>query len=67
MATVIPEREALRRAIKWISAHLETGPETPVQRLVSEAVTRFDLSPKDADFLAEFYRKAKAQNPSELS
>ena len=67
MATVIPEGEAIRRAIKWISSHLDVNPDAPVQKLVNEAVARFDLSPKDAEFLAGFYRQAKAENPSELS
>ena len=67
MATVIPEGEAIRRAIKWISSHLDANPDAPVQKLVNEAVSRFDLSPKDAEFLTSFYRKAKADNPSELS
>ena len=62
MATVIPEGEALKRAIKWISSNLEASPETPVQRLVADAVTRFDLSPKDADFLSDFYRKVKTHD-----
>jgi hypothetical protein len=57
MATVMPEGEAIRRAIKWISAELNENPEKPVQKLVNEAVSRFDLSPKDSEFLSSFYRK----------
>ena len=67
MATVIPEGESIRRAIKWISSHLDANPDAPVQKLVNEAVARFDLSPKDTEFLTSFYRKAKADHPSELS
>ena len=57
MTTVMPEGEAIRKAVKWISAELEEDVNKSIQRLVNEAVTRFDLSPKDAEFLTAFYRK----------
>lgn len=43
---LLPDRENLRRAVKWLS---EQGGAT-LQR-VEEASVRFDLSPADADFL----------------
>lgn len=57
MATVMPEGESIRKAIKWMSVELNEHPDKPVQKLVNEAVTRFDLSPKDTEFLMNFYRK----------
>jgi hypothetical protein len=57
MTTVMPEGEALRRAVKWISAELSDNPDKSVQKLLNEAVTRFDLSPKDTEFLMSFYKK----------
>jgi hypothetical protein len=57
MTTVMPEGEALRRAVKWISAEINDNPDKSVQKLVNEAVTRFDLSPKDTEFLMSFYKK----------
>ena len=57
MTAVMPEGEALRKAVKWISAELSDSPNKSVQKLVSEAVSRFDLSPKDTDFLISFYKK----------
>ena len=57
MTTVMPEGEALRKAVKWISQEIGENPDKPVQRLVNEAVARFDLSPKDTDFLMSFYKK----------
>jgi len=57
MTTVMPEGEALRRAVKWISAELNDHPDKSVQQLLNEAVRRFDLSPKDAEFLIAFYKK----------
>jgi hypothetical protein len=57
----MPEGDAIRRAVKWISAHLEEKPGLSSQKLVQDAVLRFDLSPKEAEFLLEFYRKVKAE------
>jgi hypothetical protein len=57
MTTVMPEGEALRRAVKWISAELDENKGKSVQKLINEAVTRFDLSPKDTEFLTSFYKK----------
>jgi hypothetical protein len=57
MTTVMPEGEAIRKAVKWISSELEEDPSRSVPKLVNEAVLRFDLSPKDAEFLTAFYHK----------
>lgn len=57
VAAILPEGEDLRRAVKWISGHLQDDPDRPVQPLVQEAVFKFDLSPKDAEFLISFFRQ----------
>jgi len=57
MHDLLPEGEDLRRAVKWVSAHLQENPDQPLNKLVHEAVFKFDLSPKDAEFLSRFYRK----------
>jgi hypothetical protein len=59
MTTIMPEGEAIRRAVKWISGELQEDPNKSIQILVNDAVLRFDLSPKEAEFLTEFYRKGK--------
>ena len=59
MTTIIPEGEAVRKAIKWVSGELQDKPNKSIQVLVNDAVSQFDLSPRDAEFLAEFYRKDK--------
>jgi hypothetical protein len=61
MSAIVPEGEDVRRAIKWISAHLQEDAEQPVQPLVQQAIFKFDLSPKDADFLIMFFAKRKEQ------
>jgi hypothetical protein len=57
MATIMPEGDALRKAVKWISAELDHNPQRSVQKLINDSVTRFDLSPKDTEFLISFYKK----------
>jgi hypothetical protein len=59
MPTIMPEGEAIRNAVKWISAELQKDPQKPLKKLINDAVSRFDLSPKDADFLSGFYSKDK--------
>jgi hypothetical protein len=59
MTDILPEGEDLRRAIKWISGNLQTDPDRSVQPLVEEAIFKFDLSPKDGEFLIGFFRPLK--------
>jgi len=62
MHELLPEGEDLRRAVKWISGNLQENPGQPVQPLVHEAIFKFDLSPRDADFLIGFYSKRKDES-----
>jgi hypothetical protein len=57
MTTVQPEGEDLRRAVKWISECLQGEPGAAVRSLIEEACLRFNLSPRDAEYLTDFYRK----------
>jgi len=59
MSNILPEGEELHRAIKWISDNLQDDAGQPLQPLVQQAIFKFNLSPKDAEFLIDFYRKAK--------
>ena len=59
MATIMAEGEAIRKAVKWISDKLLDDPNKSIQKLINEAVMRFDLSPKDALFLTDFYSKGE--------
>jgi hypothetical protein len=58
MATIMQESEHLQKAIKWISANLEDNDNQPLQKLIEKAVFKFDLSPKDTEFLANFFCKS---------
>ena len=61
MHDLLPDGEDLRRAVKWISGHLQENPDQPLPPLVQEAVFKFDLSPRDADFLIDLYRREKRE------
>ena len=51
MATIMPQSELARKALAWISAErADTG--KPVAKLIEEACVRFNLGPKDAEYLA---------------
>lgn len=56
MSTVMPDSENVQKAIKWISASLEENPSQPKLKLIESAAARFDLSPKDTEFLMGFFR-----------
>jgi hypothetical protein len=55
--SIQPEGEDLRKAIRWISERRTEEPEKALSRLVEEAGARFDLSPKDQEFLYRFIRQ----------
>ncbi len=61
MRDTLPEGEDLRRAVRWVSGGLQDSPGRPVQPLVQEAIFKFDLSPKDAEFLIGFFRQRKEE------
>ncbi len=55
--TVHPQGEAVRKAVAFISEQRLAAPEASLGLLIRKACERFDLSPKDACFLEEFYAK----------
>ena len=57
MAEVSPN---VRKAVDWISKmSSEEGGKTSIPLLIEQASARFDLSPKDADFLHRFFADQK--------
>ena len=59
MATVQPEGEELRNAVRWITDELKYGEEKSISVLVGKAGLKFDLSPKDELYLAGLFRKTE--------
>jgi hypothetical protein len=56
MSTIMPEAENVQKAIKWISACIEDSGNQPLHKLIESAGLKFDLSPKDSEFLMGFFR-----------
>jgi hypothetical protein len=57
--SVLPEGEQLRRAVKWISDQRVENPAISLSKLVADACLKFDLPPKDAEFLSNFFIEQK--------
>ncbi len=55
MHDLLPDGEDVRRAVKWVSGNIQENPGQSVQPLVQEAIFKFDLSPRDAEFLIGFF------------
>ncbi len=56
MGTIQPEGENVRQAIKWISENLKADQTQTPGKFIEEAGARFNLSPKDEEFLRSFYK-----------
>ncbi len=61
MNSLLPDGEDVRRAVKWVSGNLQENPDQPVQPLVKDAIFKFDLSPRDAEFLIGFFSQRKEE------
>jgi hypothetical protein len=59
MATIQPEGEQIRKAIKWISEEKQASPEKSHLRLLEEAGIKFNLSPVEEDYLAKMSKSIK--------
>ncbi|MFP4474396.1 MAG: hypothetical protein ACLFOY_02485 [Desulfatibacillaceae bacterium] len=61
MSTVMPEGEDIRRAVKWISEARTENPDARADKLVAEAASRFNLSPREEEFLAHYIKNEAAE------
>jgi len=59
--SILPEGEQLRRAVKWISDERTFNPGASLSKLVGEACLKFDLPPKDAEFLLHFFTEKDSE------
>ncbi len=59
MTTVMPQSELTRKAVAWISEEQTNDTEKSLSQLVEEASVRFNLGPKDEEFLHRFYKENK--------
>jgi len=61
VSTLVPKGEKVRRAVKWISEMLKEDPGKRPDQLIPLASQRFNLSPKEEDFLVSFYTEDKSE------
>ncbi len=66
MSAIKPKGEKIRQAVKWISSKLSEqegqGKEIDhkaLAALIQEAAMRFNLSPKEEEFLNSFYEQGE--------
>ena len=57
--SIMPEGEGLRKAIKWISDMRRDEEGGNLATMIEKAAKRFDLSPKDEEFLIRFFTSEK--------
>ena len=50
----MPKSEAMKRAIEWFSEKKKENPDQNLFTLADKAAMRFNLSPKETDFLYKF-------------
>ena len=60
--SIQPEGEEIRKAVRWISEEHRDRPSKSLQALIEEACMRFNLSPKDAEYLQRFFKAGKGES-----
>ena len=48
---LLPSGDKMKKALCWISDMLKSHPEKSRHQIINEAEVRFDLSPKECDFI----------------
>jgi hypothetical protein len=61
MTTIQPKGEKTRQAVRWISEMRQDGDDRAIHLLIEEASQRFNLSPKDEEFLKAFYKEGATE------
>jgi len=55
MTTVTPQSELMRKAVSWVSEAC-AKPGATLAKVLGEAGMRFNLSPKEQEFLKDFFK-----------
>lgn len=64
LMSILPQGEQLRRALTWIAQQTQDRPGTSLPRIIGDACLKFDLPPKDEEFLLHFYAGKELDNLS---
>jgi hypothetical protein len=57
MGTIMPREKRLRDALRWMSERWSEEPSKSVSKLLEEATFRFNLSPREGEYLEHLFRK----------
>ena len=57
MTTIMPQSELTRKAIAWICEMQGEKGAKSLSALMEDAAARFNLSPKDVEFLQRFFKE----------
>ena len=49
--SIQPKGDPIRKAVQWISDERQYGEVTNLNRLVEQAAVKFNLNPKDVEYL----------------
>lgn len=60
--SILPEGEQLRKAVKWVSDERTEHPEIPLYTVIEKACLKFDLTPKDEEFLMRYLMEGKGED-----
>jgi hypothetical protein len=55
----MPQSELTRKAVAWICETRDNGDKRALPALIEEACVRFNLGPKDMEFLLRFFKENK--------
>ena len=56
MSTIIPDKQAVKLAIQWIGEQKQAETGKSLNSLIFTAISKFDLNPKDSEFVINFYK-----------
>ena len=54
--SIQPKGDPIRKAVQWISDERRYGEVTNLNRLVEQAALKFNLNPKEVEYLSKFVK-----------
>ncbi|MFA9394500.1 MAG: hypothetical protein ACERJ1_07255 [Halodesulfovibrio sp.] len=61
MTTIMPQSELVRKAAAYIEEHRKEYPKN-LNKLLDKAGMRFNLSPKEAEMLKDFFKQSEGDH-----
>ena len=61
-STLSSRSEQLKNALTWVSETVQANPERSRNKVLYEALIRFDLSPADCEFLLKHFSEQAASD-----